>query len=128
MRTIYIKPNTFECYVTNDGMMLEVQTDYFDGKCDAYIEGYRFIPKGETWTRSDGLVFHGEMIAPWKPYPELEAAQAEYEKEQRIAALEDKNAALASENAMLTAQVSALANQMDFYEDCIVEMAAVVYA
>ena len=32
------------------------------------------------------------------------------------------------ENAMLKAQVSAQSDQMDFYEDCIAEMAAVVYA
>lgn len=35
---------------------------------------------------------------------------------------------LESENAMLKAQVSAQSDQMDFYEDCIAEMAAVVYA
>lgn len=37
-------------------------------------------------------------------------------------------AALENENAMLKAQVSAQSDQMDFYEDCIAEMAAVVYA
>lgn len=35
---------------------------------------------------------------------------------------------LAAENAMLKAQISAQSDQMDFYEDCIAEMAAVVYA
>ena len=53
-----------------------------DGKCDAYIEGYRFIPAGQTWTRADGVVFTGEMIAPWKPWAELDTAQREYEREQ----------------------------------------------
>ena len=33
-----------------------------------------------------------------------------------------------AENAMLKAQVSAQSDQMDFYEDCTAEMAAVVYA
>lgn len=38
------------------------------------------------------------------------------------------NAELESENALLKQQVSALADQQSFYEDCIAEMAAVVYA
>ena len=28
------------------------------------------------------MVFTGEMIAPWKPWDELDAAQREYEREQ----------------------------------------------
>ena len=80
MRTIYIDSD-FKCHVSNDGTMVEVQTDFFDGKCDAFIEGYRFVPSGLTWTRSDGDVFHGQMIAPWKPYNELEAAQEQYERD-----------------------------------------------
>lgn len=80
MKTIYID-SEFKCHVTNDGTMTAVETDAFDGKCDAYIEGYRFVPDGETWTRSDGEVFHGEMVPPWKPYAELDAAQREYERQ-----------------------------------------------
>lgn len=38
------------------------------------------------------------------------------------------NAELEVENKMLKAQVNALADQQSFYEDCIAEMAAVVYA
>ena len=41
---------------------------------------------------------------------------------------DERVAALENENAMLKAQVSAQSDQMDFYEDCIAEMAAVVYA
>lgn len=41
--------------------------------------------------------------------------------EERISALEE-------ENSMLRAQISAQSDQMDFYEDCIAEMAMVVYA
>ena len=41
----------------------------------------------------------------------------------------DKNvAALEAENKLLKEQVSAQADQAEFYEDCIAEMAAVVYA
>lgn len=79
--TIYID-NDFKCHVIDDGMMTAVETDAFGGKCAAYIEGYRFVPAGETWTREDGAEFSGEMIAPWKDYNELDAAQREYEREQ----------------------------------------------
>ena len=80
MRKIYIDSD-FKCHVTNDGTMREVETDAFDGMCDSYIEGCRFVPAGESWQRSDGVVFHGEMIAPWKDYAELDSAQREYEKQ-----------------------------------------------
>ena len=76
---VYIDSD-FKCHVSNDGTMREIQTDFFDGKCDAFIEGYRFVPSGESWTRSDGAVFYGEMISPWKDYNELDTAQREYEK------------------------------------------------
>ena len=80
MKTIYIDPD-FKCHVTNDGTMREVETDAFDGMCDTYIKGYRFVPNGESWEREDGAVFHGEMIAPWKDYNELDNAQREYERQ-----------------------------------------------
>ena len=41
---------------------------------------------------------------------------------------EDRVAALEAENKTLEAQVSAQSEQMDFYEECIAEMATVVYA
>lgn len=78
---IYID-NEFKCHITNpDGTMTAVETDFFDGKRDAFIEGYRFVPAGWIWTRADGVVFQGEMIAPWKDYAELDSAQREYEKQ-----------------------------------------------
>jgi hypothetical protein len=80
MRTIYID-SEFKCHISNDGTMTPVETDFFDGKCDVFIEGYRFVPSGDVWTRSDGVVFRGEMISPWKPYSELDATQREYERE-----------------------------------------------
>ena len=79
MRTIYVDAE-FKCHVTNQSNMISVNTDFFDGKCDTFIEGYRFIPFGESWTRSDGEIFHGEMISPWKLHSELIAIQKEYEK------------------------------------------------
>ena len=80
MKTIYIDSD-FKCHVTDDGTMSAVETAFFDGKCDFFIEGYRYIPAGKVWTREDGAVFHGEMIAPWKPWPELDEAQRDYERQ-----------------------------------------------
>lgn len=80
MKTIYID-SEFKCHVTNDGTLIAVETDAFEGKCNAFIEGYRFVPSGKSWKRSDGEVFQGEMISPWKDYAELENAQREYEKQ-----------------------------------------------
>lgn len=79
---IYIDSD-FKCYTTNTKESLrEFETDFFDGKSSEFIEGFRFIPGGESWTRSDGVVFDGEMISPWKDWEELNAAQQTYEKQQ----------------------------------------------
>lgn len=78
---VYID-SEYRCHTTNpDGTFREVETDFFDGKCATFIEGYRYIPNGESWTRPGDIVFHGEMIAPWKPYAELDSAQREYERQ-----------------------------------------------
>ena len=92
MKTIYIDSD-FKCHTTNDGAMVPVDTDAFEGKCATYIEGYRFVPSGETWAREDGVMFTGEMIAPWRDIRVLEVAQKEYEKFQDEA--EDMREALA---------------------------------
>lgn len=78
---IYIDTD-YKCHITDDGTLTAVETDFFDGKCQEYIEGYRYVPAGSTWTRSDGVTFTGEMISPWKPWRELDNAQREYEREQ----------------------------------------------
>ncbi len=79
--TIYID-NDYKCHVTDDGTMTAVETNAFDGKCAEYIEGYRFVPARQTWTRSDGVEFPGEMISPWRDWAELDATQREYERQQ----------------------------------------------
>lgn len=80
MRKIYLDSD-FKCHITDDGSMTVVETSFFDGKCDAFVEGYRFVPPGKKWTRSDGVVFDGEMVSPWKDYAELDVTQREYEKQ-----------------------------------------------
>lgn len=74
----------YKCHTINDGTMRFVETNVFVGKCKKYIEGYRFVPFGETWIREDGTEFHGEMIAPWKPYELLAMAQDAYDEANEI--------------------------------------------
>ena len=78
---VYID-SEFLCHISNTGGLTPVETTAFDGKCSRYIEGYRFIPAGQSWTRSDGVVFTGEMVAPAEDSRILEAAQAAYEQAQ----------------------------------------------
>ena len=80
MKTIYLDSD-FKCHISGDDTMTAVETAAFDGKCDTYIEGYRFVPGGKTWVREDGVEFSGEMIAPWKPWQVLDEAQREYERQ-----------------------------------------------
>lgn len=79
--TIYIDTD-YKCHIAPGIGLTAVETGAFTGKCPAYIEGYRFVPDGYTWTRSDGAIFQGEMMAPWKPWDELDTAQRKYEREQ----------------------------------------------
>ena len=76
----------------------------FDGMCAAYIEGYRFVPAGKTWTAENGTAFRGEMISPWKPWAELDAAQRAYERE-RAVTLEAQNAELVEAMAAMVEDV-----------------------
>lgn len=93
--TIYIDSD-YKCYVSAADGRRAVETDEFNGKCAEWIESYRFVPAGETWTRGDGEVFTG-MMAPWKDLGEAYAAQTAYATEQNAqyeAALTEIEAAL----------------------------------
>ena len=79
MKTIYIDSD-FRCHATDTGGLQAVETEVFDGKCDKYIEGYRFVPDGQTWTRGDGVQFTGPMVSPHKDYDILAAYQEQYEE------------------------------------------------
>lgn len=87
---IYIDTD-FKCYVAPADGLTAIETDAFGDKCDEYIEGYRLVPAGDTWTREDGVEFTGAMIAPWRAWHEIDASQREYERQQ----LADAKAALA---------------------------------
>lgn len=61
----------YKCHATNEGTMREVDSDFFNGKCPTFIEGY-------CYDDSKGYAH----IYPWKPLSGLEEAQREYEKQQ----------------------------------------------
>lgn len=86
---IYIDTSDdYKCHVSDDtGTMLEYENSFFDDKCKTFIEGYRCVPRGYTWTREDGVVFEGEMVSPWTNYAKLERAQFDY----KIEKLETQN-------------------------------------
>lgn len=74
--TIYIDSD-YKCYVSAAEGRKAIETDAFNGKCAEWIESFRFVPAGETWTRGDGEVFTN-MVAPWKDLGEAYAAQTAY--------------------------------------------------
>lgn len=69
MRTVYIDSD-FKCHVADDGTMTAAQTDFFDGKCDTFVEGYCYDTR-------NGYV----QIYPFLPFGELDSAQREHEKQ-----------------------------------------------
>ena len=81
---IYID-SEFKCRTAPGEGLTAVETDSFDGKAPGFIEGYRFVPEGQSWTREDGAVFAGEMVSPWKDWVELDEIQRAYEREQYVA-------------------------------------------
>ena len=68
--TIYIDSD-YICHIDNADGRRAIETDVFDGQSKAYIEGYRFVPAGESWTRADGVQFNGLMISPAKNYERI---------------------------------------------------------
>ena len=72
---VYIDDD-FKCHAADDGKMTAVESDFFDGKCAAFIEGYRLFPVGANW---NGTVFQCQVITPMQDYNILAAYQEQYE-------------------------------------------------
>ena len=79
--TIYIDSD-YKCYVSAADGRRAIETDTFDGKCEEWIESFRFVPAGETWVQENGVMFRGEMVSPWKDLGEAYAAQTVYLEQQ----------------------------------------------
>lgn len=100
---IYID-SEFKCHTSAGDGLREIETPFFDNCDQAYIEGYRFVPSGESWTREDGAVFQGEMISPFTDWEELDKVQREYERA-NFQALTDQNAELVDAMASMVEDV-----------------------
>lgn len=77
---------------------------FFTGKCAAFLEGYRVVPDGATWTREDGETFSGLMIAPVVNPSVLLALQAEADQA-TIAELDAAVVDLTYQNILLEMEV-----------------------
>lgn len=77
------------------------------------------LPDGNL---SDYLYVNGEYI--YDPLPEPEPP----EPSEPVPTPEERIAQLEAENKTLAAQVDALSGQVDFQEECLVEMASIIYA
>ena len=63
----------YKCHAAPREDLTPVEDSFFDGKCDTFIEGYCYdTSKGYT------------QIYPWRSSAELEAAQAQYEKDSAV--------------------------------------------
>lgn len=100
---IYID-SEFKCHTASGEGLAAVETDFFDGKAPGFIEGYRFVPAGQSWTREDGAVFAGEMVSPWKDWEELDEIQRAYEREM-VQSLESRNEELVTTMAEMVEEV-----------------------
>lgn len=94
--TIYIDDD-YKCYTSAAEGRRAIETDAFNGKCPEWIESYRLVPAGETWTREDGEVFTN-MVSPWKDLGEAYAAQTAY---------------VAAQNAQYEAALTAIENALE---------------
>ncbi len=126
-------------YVQTDetGCVLRLEGEY---SLPADLEGWVLIEEGEPCDRLnlaqshyleaplyDGAVPRYKLedgVLVERTADEIEADKAKLPKP----VIPKTNAELESENAKLKQQISALADQQSFYEDCIAEMAEIVYA
>ena len=78
--TVYID-NTYKVYTTSAEDRTAIETSAFDGMPTPVIECYIFIPKGQSYTKPNGVTVYGEFIQPWVTEKMLDNAQREYEKQ-----------------------------------------------
>ena len=80
---------------------------------------------------SNGMIplykYENEVVVS-RTVEEIEEDRAEIPSPERSLTLDERVTELEAENTMLKAKINAQSEQMDFYEDCIAEMAMVVYA
>ena len=129
---VYAKTNS-SGYITevNSSAFLTDTTDWVEidsGYGDKYhhAQGNYFQEPIIT----DGVAYRYKLVdgKPVECTAEEIAEQAEANKPILIPTPEERIAELEAENKTLTAQVDALSFQLDFQEECLVEMAGIIYA
>ena len=96
----------------------EVIAEYPNGGRDvAWVVDVPGVEAAPAWDET-------ETILRFTPYTEEELAARQAEREAERAAAEARE----RENALLCAQVAAMKENLAFLEDCLVEMAELVYA
>ena len=100
------------------------------GNMQTVPDGWAVIPESmETKNFPFGDVTTEEIngvmtVTSWTPG---KAPEPEPEPEP-VKSIDNRVTELESENKLLTAKIEAQSDQLDFYEDCIAEMASIVYA
>jgi hypothetical protein len=79
MRKIYLD-DQYRCSVTNGENKTEIETDFFDGRCEEFIEGYCYIPKNEKWVNKNNIEFMGETIFPIADFNKIDSIQRSNER------------------------------------------------
>lgn len=116
----------------SDAFRQPVDTDICINEQGGYQ--FRLFPNGEE----NPQLFEFEHMIPLYAYEngavrvrtqkEIDADIAAIPEPEITPTAEERLFSLEEENSMLKAQINAQSEQMDFYEDCIAEMAMVVYA
>lgn len=75
--TIYIDAE-YKCHIKPAPGLREFEEPFFDGAAPDVVEGYRYIPRGESLTDANGNIFEGRAFFPWRDIQQLEAAQNAY--------------------------------------------------
>lgn len=79
--TVYIDAE-YCCHAEQTESRRPVENAFFDGKCPAFIAGWRFVPEGESWTDEQGRTFQGQALFPAATYAAPAAAQAQFERDE----------------------------------------------
>lgn len=81
---IYIDDD-YRCHTSNpDGTYREFDVSFFDDKCTALVEGYRYEPAGEG---RNGEIYPYDRITPAVDYSTISIAQEQYDLDMAEAAM-----------------------------------------
>ena len=64
---MYYIDDDFMLHLSPEEGLEPVELPELEGKCQIYIEGYRYVPQGQSWQRQDGQVFPRPL--PCRPAP-----------------------------------------------------------